>query len=460
MAVTALVLRELADVPYAGARDTAGDDLVEELEDEIARLAAQLHAATQRLLALIARFDELRGWERTGQPDCARWLALWTGVDIHTAREQVRTARALAGLPLLSQAMGRGELSFSQARAVTRIATAANEADLLELECGASAAQLERMVRAWKRGSRQNEADQEAERHASRTLSVFPDEEGMYVVRGRLDAEAGALLMRAIEAASDALYRKKPTPGVDAQREAAQRRADALGLIAERALTARFGSEIDPGDQAAPLGGARAERYQVVLHVDPQTLTKDGEPGRSDLEDGTRVSAETSRRLACDASVVRVTHAVDGSVLDVGRKTRTVSPAIRRALGVRDRGCRFPGCGVRFTEAHHVRHWADGGETSLTNCLLLCRHHHRLVHEEGWHVEWWGSGRPAFTSPRGDVCFDGRWEPPKPGADGGRTASDGRPTLDPTPDGWTASASWQSEADVPDSVYFRASAAV
>jgi hypothetical protein len=204
------------------------------------------------------------------------------------------------------------------------------------------------------------------------------------VVRGLVvDPEVGALLMRTIEAASDALYRRKPTPGVDSPREAAQRRADAVGLIAERALAAGIGSPQGTGGAEAPISGTRAERYLVTLHVEPETLSAEGDSGRSDLDQGTRVSAETSRRISCDGSVVRVSHDTDGSVLDVGRRMRTVPPAIRRALDVRDRGCRFPGCGLRFAEAHHFRHWADGGETSLANCVLLCRHHHRLVHEGG-----------------------------------------------------------------------------
>src|SRR5690606_12962749 len=140
-------------------------------------------------------------------------------------------------------------------------------------------------------------------------------------------------------------------------------------------------------------------------------------PSRSHLEDGTRVSYETSRRIACDASRVRVLRGPGGSVLDVGRRTRTIPPALRRALEVRDRRCRLPGCGRRFTDAHHVRHWAEGGATSLGNCLLLCRHHHRLVHEGGWTIEWWGDARPAFVDPRGQVHFEGRWQPPGLDAD-------------------------------------------
>jgi hypothetical protein len=126
----------------------------------------------------------------------------------------------------------------------------------------------------------------------------------------------------------------------------------------------------------------------------------------SALADGRHVSAETSRRLACDAATVVMTHAPNGSVLDVGRKTRTLSPALRRALRHRDRGCRFPGCGLALCDAHHVRHWAEGGETSLDNTLLLCRHHHRLVHEEGFQVSLSKDGEPAFRSPDGRLLSE------------------------------------------------------
>ncbi|TFG61628.1 MAG: HNH endonuclease, partial [Gemmatimonadales bacterium] len=205
---------------------------------------------------------------------------------------------------------------------------------------------------------------------------------------------------------------------------------------------------------------SRAQRYQVLLHVDAETLSVEGEQGRSELEDGTRVSAETSRRLACDASVVAIKHGTDGSVLRVGRRTRTISPALRRALEARDQGCRFPGCGLRFTDAHHVKHWADGGETALSNLLLLCAHHHRLVHEEGWKVEWWGGDQPAFVDSRGQIHVNGRGSapqlPPDPVdfliADTRRRGAD--------PDFYTAGARWKREADIPDRVYSPAMEAV
>lgn len=473
-------------------------DSLEELGDEIATLAAHIHAATQRMLALLADFDRRRGWEIGGHRTCAHWLAYRTGLDLGAARERVRTARKLEGLPRTRAVMARGELSFSQVRALSRVATPDNEAELLALARGATTAQLEQVVRGWKRGSRKDEAAWERERHERRTFSVFPDEDGMYRVNGRLEPEVGALLMRAIEAASDSLYREASTGTPIADRDAshkaaAQRRADAIGLLAERGMAAGF--------EAGRISGTRAERYQVVLHVDEATLEDDpehvsaetwkggagstmrgGQPDaavpldRSHLEDGTRVSAETSRRIACDAGLVKITHEGNGAgrasaILDVGRRTRTIPPALRRALEARDHGCRFPGCGLRFTDGHHVKHWADGGETSLGNTLLLCRHHHRLVHEGGWRVRWWGPGRPVFIDPRGGTHFDGRWNAPEPAKSGTPDGEPADPGVSATsadalirrnrhlgvdPDDRTAGARWKRLADIPDEIIYRA----
>ncbi|MBT8477382.1 MAG: HNH endonuclease, partial [Gemmatimonadetes bacterium] len=255
-----------------------------------------------------------------------------------------------------------------------------------------------------------------------------------------------------VEAASDALYREK---GVSAETssedDSARRRADALGLVAERALAAGFGEN-------SPVSGTRAERYQVLLHVDADTLSEESTGlGRSELEDGTRVSAETSRRVSCDGAVVGIGHAPDGSVLDVGRRTRTIPPSLRRALEARDRGCRFPGCGLRFTDAHHVKHWADGGETKLENLVLLCSHHHRLVHEEGWQLEWWGKERlPAFIDPRGQVHVNTRSAVPALEADPVAGLTEDTRSRGADPDFMTAGARWKREADIPDRVYLRA----
>ena len=143
-------------------------------------------------------------------------------------------------------------------------------------------------------------------------------------------------------------------------------------------------------------------------------------------------------------------------MLDVGRRTRSISPALRRGLEVRDGGCRFPGCGLRFTEGHHIRHWADGGETSLSNALLLCRFHHRLVHEGGWTVRWWGEGRPVFFDPAGGTHYDGRWQQPELPADVIEALRETHRLRGVEPDWRTAGARWKRLEDVPDDVLFQA----
>jgi hypothetical protein len=216
----------------------------------------------------------------------------------------------------------------------------------------------------------------------------------MVVVRGRLSPEAGAVLVRALEAARATLYPRGLTadsrqgPVADPP-TSGQKQADALALVAETAL--EHGLGVDP----------RSERYRVVVHVDAAVLADPGQPGQSVLEDGVRVSAETSRRLACEATRVELRHAPDGSVLDVGRRTRAIPPALRRALEARDRGCRFPGCPVRRAQAHHIHHWANGGATRLHNLALLCGRHHRAVHEEGYTVGRDADGTLHFSTPHG-----------------------------------------------------------
>src|SRR5438093_8667648 len=182
-----------------------------------------------------------------------------------------------------------------------------------------------------------------------------------------------------------------------------QQQADALALLAETALH----HGIDPG--------APGERYQVVVHVYADVLADADQPGQSVLEDGARVPAGTSQRLACDASRVVMRHAPDGQVVEVGARTRTIPPALRRALHHRDRGCRFPGCGVRVGQGHHIRHWAQGGPTMLSNLALLCRRHHRAVHEEGYQLDRQPDGELRFRRPDGRVLPEAPMAPEVPG---------------------------------------------
>jgi hypothetical protein len=366
------------------------------LGDEIAELSAHLDAATARLLALIREFDARGGWN-TGFRSCAAWLSWRVGLDLGAARERVRVARALETLPLLAQALAGGQVSYAKVRAITRVATPETEARLLAVARAGTAAHVERIVRGWRWVDQRAEARETALRHASRSLHLHQDEDGMVVLRGRLEPEVGALLIQALAAARETLYQRARVPdgdagsmGVSAETPSmAQRQADALALLAETALH----HGLDPG--------APGERYQVVVHVDAQALAEPEQSGQSVMEDGARVSAETSRRLACDASRVVMQHGRDGRVVEVAARTRTIPPALRRALRHRDPGCRFPGCGVRFGQGHHLRHWAHGGPTTLSNLALLCRRHHRAVHEEGYQVAWGPDGALRFRRPDG-----------------------------------------------------------
>jgi hypothetical protein len=368
---------------------------LDRLGDEIAELSAHLDAATARLLALIRDFDARGGWN-TGFRSCAHWLAWRVGLDLGAAREHVRVARALGTLPLLAEAVARGELSYAKVRALTRVATPETEARLLAVGRAGTACHVERIVRGWRRVDRQAEAREAARQHAGRALHVYQVEDGTVVVRGRLAPEVGALLLRALEAARETLYQRARVTGVPAPADPAmerptraQQQADALALLAETALH----HELDPG--------APGERYQVVVHVDAVVLADPAQPGQSVMEEGSHVPAETSRRLACDASRVVMRHDEDGRVMEVGARTRTIPPALRRALHHRDRSCRFPGCGVRVGQGHHVRHWAQGGATTLTNLVLLCRRHHRAIHEEGYQVARGPGGTLEFRRPDG-----------------------------------------------------------
>jgi 5-methylcytosine-specific restriction endonuclease McrA len=297
----------------------------------------------------------------------------------------------------LAQALARGELSYAKVRALTRVATADTEERLLKVGRSGTAEHVERIVRGWRRVDRIAETRETARRYKSRALHVYQDEDGMVVVRGRLEPEVGALLMQALAAGREALYQKARNNDSDARppdisAEAStvvQQQADALALLAETALH----HGLDPGTPG--------ERYQVVIHVDAPVLDDPDQPGQSLLEDGTHVSAETSQRLACDASRVVMRHDGEGRLMEIGARTRTIPPALRRALHHRDRGCRFPGCGVRFGQGHHLRHWAHGGPTTLSNLALLCRRHHRAVHEEGYQVDRRSNGTLRFLRPDG-----------------------------------------------------------
>jgi hypothetical protein len=353
---------------------------------------------------------------------CAHWLSWRTGIDLGAAREKVRVARALPGLPLIGEALRRGRISYAKVRAITRVATPETEQRLLDVALAGTASHVERIARAWRRTDRVIAAQEADARHRSRELKTWIDDDGMLVLRGRLTLEIGAVLQRALDAAAAQLQRESkgaPETGLTAEVTWGQRRADALGRLAEVALTA----DLDAGHAG--------DRYQVVLHVEA-TASGDADAsidvsggGVLEVDDAAiRVSAESSQRLACDASVVTMQHDADGHVLDVGRKTRTIPTAIRRALSARDTRCQFPGCSAQRCDAHHIDHWMDGGPTSLDNLVLLCRRHHRVVHEGGYTLRWRPDRTIAFFYPDGAEL---RIAPPQPRIDIGHPLT---PTLE------------------------------
>jgi hypothetical protein len=382
---------------------SAGKDLVEAptawIEREIGELAAHIAAATCRWLELVAEFDRRDGHEAWGFHSCGAWVAWRCSIDPRSAREHVRVARALQGLPLVLEKFSRGELSYSKVRAITRIAMPEQEDELVEMARFATAAQLERLVRGYRRAVSRESAET---LHRERFLSHSWDEDGCLVIRGRLTPEDGALFLKALEAGRTAI--REHSQGGSAEPEPVQpvNDADALMLIADSALAH------DPAVRPA------GERYQVVVHVDAEALAQDAEHAHCGINDGPAVSSETARRLACDASLVSMVNGPKGA-LNVGRKTRAIPPAMRRALQARDRGCQFPGCNNhKWVDAHHIEHWARGGETKLDNLVLLCGHHHRLVHEGGFGISRRIDGALVFRPP------DGRVIPPVPSPTPGR----------------------------------------
>jgi hypothetical protein len=381
----------------------------EQLELEITELASHVNAATCRWLGLVAEFDRREAWGDWGCKTCAAWLSWRCGLSPAAAREQLRVARKLVDLPVTRATFGRGELSYSQVRALTRIAAPETEADLVELARHSTASQLEVVVRAY-RGVLDRELGDRDAAHRRRYVRCEHDDDGSLIISARLPAEEGALVLAALEAGRDALRAGGPE-GASAEGASAEithsgdedepsapekqsaSNADALVLMSETLL------------HAGKTEGNTADLHQVVVHIDAEVLAGTGagasEDGACQLEHGPALEPETARRLACDASIVRIIER-DGRPLSVGRKTRSVPPALRRALRTRDGTCRFPGCQQRrFLHAHHIDHWARGGRTDLQNLVQLCAHHHRLVHDGGYRIERRARGELCFRRPDG-----------------------------------------------------------
>ncbi len=342
------------------------------LSHQIISLCANINLANYHLLSLIAEFDNNDDGERQGFISTAHWLNYYCGIGLTAAREKVRVALALQRLPAVARCFGKGLVSYSKVRALTRVATKDNEGALLDIARNATAAQAERIFRQYRQtlDNEESSNDDSARVNGRNSFSSHWDEQGNLVFRGQLSPEQGALLLAAMQREQD--------DGAE--------RDSALASLAQRALSHNAIDET----QATSHPANSAERYQIHVELDANT---------QHIRGGSGITDKIIERLSCDASVVTHHYDADGQPLSVGRKTRTIPPAVRRALVKRDGGCRFPGCTHRrFVDAHHVHHWANGGTTRLSNLVLLCTKHHTALHELGFRIE-------AVTPSKGATQF-------------------------------------------------------
>ena len=366
---------------------------LEQLEAVICQGAANLSAAERDWLLAVAEFDRRRGWAQWGVVSCAAWLSWQVGLDLRAAHEKVRVARQLCEFPLISAAMGRGELSYSKVRAITRIAQPCTESALVDMALAGTTNHVERIVSAYRRVE-SAEAAATQRQHERRSLQHSFDADGAMVITIRVPAEAGTVILSAVE--KFVVSSKPDAAGVIEPLSA--RRADAMVALAQAGASSPEGA-----------GGVGVSQYLVTVHVDADTIAGESDEGRCDLiglgdsiVEPIGVSRETARRLACDGDVEMVVEDRDGNPLYMGRRSRLVRGKLRRAVQARDGCCRFPGCSRRArAETHHSDEWHLGGETNIDKVVLLCRFHHHMVHEGGWQVIASPTEGFVFRSPGG-----------------------------------------------------------
>ena len=419
---------------------------IEELENELTTIAAHQHAADYRMMIVLEELDRRENFGAWGMPSTAYWLQWKCGYSLNSAHERVRVARALPHLPKISDAFRKGELSYSKVRAISRVATENNEEYLLYIAHAGTTSHVEKLVRQY-RSVKQRESNVDAMRaHEQREVVWYTERDGTVVGRFRLPADDAAVVIAALEAAAKQVTadrsanvrvateagepekqleevlnqdldfsreklkgeRSDPTrPYIDEEpTNYWANRADGLVAMAQSFLSQGFPNQSNSGE---PIHGA--ELSHLTLHLDEKSLVRPEVGGRSSIRAGddydfeSQLGFDTARRLTCDCSRSCLHHGANGEILKSGRRVRQMSAALRRALYERDqRCCQFPGCGRRkWLHAHHIEHWADGGETSLSNLTILCSYHHRLVHEGGFDVYVGAEGERIFTRPNGRV---------------------------------------------------------
>ncbi len=400
----------------------------DQLADQITTLAGQINAANYRFLTLIAEFERRKAWSGYGLRSCAHWLNWKCGIDMGAAREKVRTALALTNLPKTKTAFQKGELSFSKVRALTKIATPKNESFLLNIAEYGTAHHMEKLVKSYrtvdqtlnaedlKQDTTKQDIRKEDKQKENRSVICYQDNDGMWIIHAKLPAEEGSLVAKTLKELGDKLAeteiqaeaqseQKDNTEPKNVSAETfslnkteekltfPQRRADALIALSEHYLATVHNTSANTPTNASTntlTALKSSERCQLILHI--QAGDQNRHPANLD---GQWLTPSAARRMACDAGLLIVEEDEAGNVLNIGRKSRIIPAAMARALAIRDNGCQFPGCcETRYTEGHHIKHWADGGETKLDNLVTLCRYHHRELHKGSFYL----SLKPAATN--------------------------------------------------------------
>jgi hypothetical protein len=412
--------------------------------------AVRLAAGEARFIDLVDQLDAREAWAGVGIVSCAHWLSWQCSLGANAARERVRVARALRDLPRTRDAFANARLSFSQVRALTRVATPDNEEGLLDLARHSTAAQLETVIRGVRRAAASEETARARDAYATRTLTYFYDDDGTFVIRGRLPAEQGAVVAQALDAIVDEFRRAVGTVRDDSAKLhavdtptdtstdwAADASIDAgteasVSAVAAASAHESCASGVSAETAASPTGvtspvlsgpavhadalveladrmlatkrpmAADGDSFRVLVHVDAATLLDDGDGDGAHIEDGPALAPEVARRLLCDSATRAVTTLADGTLLDLGRSARFANRAQRRAMKARDKTCRFAACSVtKRLHAHHLTPWSRGGSTDVADMVLLCSHHHHLVHEGGFTLRREADGRLVTRAPAG-----------------------------------------------------------
>lgn len=361
----------------------------DQLEADLVELERASRVLQAERLRRISEVDRRGKFRKEGYLSVSSWMASRLRIGVQAATREVRSARALQEMPATQTALAAGEISgqavglLVRAREAHPGAFGQDERLLLEAAKKLRVRDLYRTVEYWRQTiDSAGTAEEEELSYHRRRLHISSTLYGTVRMDGELDPETGNTVIAALNAVQDADAHGGRRPDV---RSAAQRRADALGELCHQWMNS--------SDRPKVAG----ERPHMSVIVNVEALAGRGE-GRAELGNGSPIHPESARRLACDAAISRVLTTGRSEPLDVGRRTAIVSPVTRRALVIRDKHCTFPGCErpSEWCDAHHVRHWADGGPTALSNLILLCRPHHRVLHQrDGFRVKM-EDGRPRF----------------------------------------------------------------